>query len=462
MAKNKHGKLRDAIETLVKAHEAFQDDVERTANCIQLHFHELAVIAGDRPRMSVRSLRAMAISAIMGLRYLAPIRHLQTAARSMPVIAAVVTSPGIPRSAMVVATGDGKWLVPWGVNVLQPQDHVRGQKQFRRRSLLYCPDSSEFGKDRAWFKEDDRSDSLTSQVLSIAEHCHSKDHQSACRLRANLLQEAHTVFVEALIAWRRNPGGDTLPESNDSLFKLPFTPAPGESLAQAWEKSRQYSRGRRRHRRGLNSRFRILLERTIFKGVGWSDERQRAFILEWERKLLGPTDTCPRADGITQGKAIDQDRGYLFLRFFIDAFLADSAEKRCGEIVCILWICIWMGAVQADIDLKEILGLTSQQLSAPAEPPSLLIQGKRWEISGGLHQLLMILRGEGLGRHACRLFTNTSVDTLEKELKRASAILLPGQLPVAPSAFLLFPHPWPNQRVGKKQRLAMRRSATSG
>ena len=202
--------------------------------------------------------------------------------------------------------------------------------------------------------------------------------------------------------------------------------------------------------------WRDFLEKLIFAHVAWTDAEKADYIQKWEISIFGPS-THHQVDQEgrwEQARAIDKKQAGKILQYFIDKFLANpSKHKKDGEIACLLWTLVWLS--QDDeakgITLARVLAFNTMNINR--EQPAILFDGKTIEISQGLHQLLQILQGNGLGKRSRLLFANLCPDYIQNSVKEASLTLFGSDsIPISPAAFLSFPHAKEGVRLTKTQR----------
>jgi hypothetical protein len=203
------------------------------------------------------------------------------------------------------------------------------------------------------------------------------------------------------------------------------------------------------------------LVQAIFDQVPWDVKRRRTFLDEWRNNLFEQKSIVglSKPGRWTQCRGISDVKAAKFIKYFIEKFTGNPQDKKSGEIACVLWILIWI-AQEADsenLTIQKVLQLSFQDIDP--DDAIIKVDGTDVDISFGLQNLLLCLRGKGEGIRNQRLFSNLDVSgkALERALNEASKILFPNEEPVLPGAFLVFPHVYNNIRMSVAQRRAMRK-----
>lgn len=160
--------------------------------------------------------------------------------------------------------------------------------------------------------------------------------------------------------------------------------------------------------------------------------------------------------------SVDRYTASTIIKCLMQSFINHPDDKKLGEAACILWLLIWAAqeGKSNSITLKEVINISSQDIIL--DDPAIKIGGIELDISWGLHDLLLTLRGKGQGVRSRRLFEN--IDGTGKALERLLINIskrLFGQdaLPILPAAFLELTHPLPQLRIPLAQRRAMKSAA---
>lgn len=340
---------------------------------------------------------------------------------------------------------------------------LRGAAQ----ALLYCAIDEEFSNEIDWFESEMATDSIACQFRSIMEY----EYYQAI-LRDNLVKNAEPIWFKAQQQWQT--AAQTSPNNPDYFYtttkqpqkidELDFSAQDGQSLAFAYEavlksvKTRTY-----RHRLGLLLTYKRCLEEALFDGILWNKDRQKAFLLEWKNTLFSnhkPIRSHAKTGRWKQCEAIDYVTAAKFIRYFVDQFIANPSDLKMGEVACVLWLLIWVAKESdARLTLEQVLQISSQDIDPSSA--DIAIGDSVLEVSWGLHNLLICLRGQGRGERKCRLFANLDGDgkALTRALQEASkALIAEGKTPVSPAAFLIFPHVYEGIRLPEAQLKAMRSS----
>lgn len=458
MAKTKHQKLAEKMSLMLKNIDIHLTKVSKVMQFVQMHFYEQCLIAG-RPLLKMEARKMMFQAHFIGLQYFSPDPCLRELCSTLPWLGAIIDRPFY--NDIYNANKEGIYVVPWGVRIVRPEENDENLKQGTLRALLYCPASFEISEEIDWFEKEDGAVTFTNQFLTASFYLHEQG-----LLRQNLLQDPFSLWQSAKEKWRAFPTEDFDPDIVDLVPLQPrnvdeadFAPQQGQSLALAYERVMKSIRERNyRHRQSLRAIYKNNLERAMFQNLSWNKLKQNAFLEEWKQNFFGEISHCNRShERWEQCMSIDRYTAANFIKYLIQKFLKNPKSKKLGEAVCILWILLWAAqeGKTNSIHIKQVINITSQDIIL--DDPAIKIGGIELDISWGLHDLLLILRGKGQGIRQRRLFEN--IDSMGKALERllhdASKKLL-GQdvLPVLPAAFLELPHPFPGLRVPIAQRRA--------
>lgn len=452
MAKNKHQKLALYLRKIIDEIQLVFDQAAVPLQCIQFHFYEKVLIAG-RLLMQKNAFKAMVKAHVLCLRYYSPNEEIRAACCSLPYFGIVINKPFLKKSELLGPLPDsvGKWVVPWCVNTLLPNQGSALIEKGRLEALLYCPDPSEVSSEIDWFEKEDLTGTLTYQVLSALEYT-KKENDDFAIIEANHSDLALPYFTSVVEKWFQDCFIDNVPENSDIIFHAPFAPDQLSTVALAYENILRSIRERTyRNYHHLKIMWRETLEEIIFQNLNWSSDQKTAFLHQWEQGIFGekPIQIPDSKGRWPQCQGTDRQTAAKIIRYFIDLFLTDPcSRKQYGEIACFLWTCVWASYEHQSttIRLHEILSLTTKQLDK--ENMTLQIGKNEVNISSGLCKLLTCLLGKGKGERSRRLFENiTHIDFLEDALKMASKVVLVDKTtPALPAAFLLFPHPFQGKR----------------
>lgn len=465
MAKTKHQKLADLMQEILDGIEEHSLQVTKQLNMVQLHFYEPYALFG-RPLMNQKAIREMFHTHYLCLQNLIPDFSLRTTCQKFPMLATNIQRPFYLVSECRIPRENGTWMVPWRVMIVLPHENQNKINRSKAQALLYCPEVEEISNEIDWFEHDMASDSLTHQLLSIIQHEHSR-----AIVRENLLKNPLPIWQQAKEEWQLIPTEESDPDVMYDIAKAPknvddidFAPKEGMSLALAYEavmKSIQV----RSSRQSLKKIYKNALEQKMFEQTSWSKKEKAAFLHEWRDNFFKkePSTGCHRPGRWKQCESIDDVIASNLIKYFVTEFIDNPQNKKAGEIVCVLWILIWI-AQESETDrltIKQVLQLTTQDIIS--DDAAITIDGIEVNISWGLKNALLCLRGKGKGLRARRLFASLDISgkSLERALIQASKVILPpGADPVLPAAFLTSPHIYQGVRLPRAQRKRMKSATT--
>lgn len=452
MAKNKHQKLAQYLTMIMDEIQLVFDQAALHLQCIQFHCYERVLIAG-RPLMKENAFRAMVKANALGLRHYPPNEEIRAACCSLPYFGIVINKPLLKEAELLLSLpySVGKWVIPWCVKTVLPNQCATHIEKGRFEALLYCPDPSEVSSEIDWFEKEDLTGTLNYQVLSALEDT-KRENDDLAIIKTNLAKLALPYFRSVVEKWSQEDVTDNIPKNTDIIFQATFAPNEQSTVSLAYESILSSIQERTyRNYQHLKSIWRDKLENLIFQNLDWSSDQKNAYLCQqgWgiftkeHTRLPMPKDRWPQCQGV------DRQTAAKIIRYFIDVFLEDPCSRQqYGEIACLLWTCIWASHEHQStaIKLHKILHLSTKQLDK--ESMTLKIGEKEVNISAGLCNLLTRLLGKGKGERSRRLFENiTDIDFLEDAVKRASKVVLgDNSTPVLPAAFLLFPHPFQGKR----------------
>jgi hypothetical protein len=235
MAKTKHQKLAKLMQQILLGIEEHASKVAQQLNLIQMHFYEKKYIF-ERPLMPQKTLEKMMQSHFLGLQHFSPNPDLREKVLKNGMIGFILPEPAPSKSKIIHRQTVG-WFIPWGVRVLSPRDNQAWLDQRKLVAILYCPRTSELSKVIDWYEIEDASDSLTYQILTMAEY----ERQMAI-IQGNLLKDPFPLWKQAKKEWQAPPSEDSDPDWVYEVAKKPrdldgldFAPQEGQSLASAYE-----------------------------------------------------------------------------------------------------------------------------------------------------------------------------------------------------------------------------------
>lgn len=461
MAKTKHQKLADAIKLMLKEIGEHQKKVEQQLDMVQFYLSEKVLISG-RPLMPPSKLKNLMDTHRLGLIQLSPNQELQRYLKEKPLIGMIVGVPPEIKPPVLPRQTIG-WFIPWRLSIVLPHENSEKLNQMHQQALLYCPIAKEMSRELHGFEGEDAAASLTHQLLTAIE----SDRRLSV-VRTNLLADPFPIWEESIKMWRSIPSEDTDPDdvsevavSPQDLDRAGFAPKAGLSLALAYEKVMKSIRTRQsKHRHSLRKIYKKKIEEKIFDNVPWSEEKKDSFLRKWQSRFFDENKKIQQANPgrWKQCECVSRETAARLIEYFVNEFIFNPANKKAGEVACVLWILIWIAQQDKSdqVTLKKVLNLSSKNLK-----PGKIIVGKiEITISWGLHHFLDCLCGQGEGTRTRRLFENLDLHgkALERALLHASKVVLgENEIPVMPGAFLGFPLLHPDQRMPIAQRQAMRR-----
>lgn len=392
MAKTKHQKLADLMQVMLDTIEDHKAKVAKQLDCVQLHFYERYALLG-RPVMKESAFRSMCFSHYIGLKNFASDANIKTICQQLPMLAMQLNLPTYLASQCRLSNGEGLWVIPWGVRIVLPRENQDKQKRSYAQVLLFCPLRDEISDEIDWFEPEMAADSLTHQLLSVCEY----ERQQAI-VKHNLLKDPYPIWQKAKETWQ-NTERLTLDAADvfynvardpERVDEVDFSPQKGHSLAFAYEAVLQSIRTRSfRHRQALLSVYKEALENAIFEQVPWNNEKQAAFLNEWRNNLFKQNSKLrsSKPGRWSQCKGISDIKAAKFIKYFMEMFIANPQDKKVGEIVCLLWILIWIAHEPGfeSLTIQKILQLSSQDIDL--EDAVIVINGKNVDISWGLRDL---------------------------------------------------------------------------
>lgn len=422
---------------------------EEIAKCqiIVLCFYEKVLILG-RPLITQETFNRMIKSHYISLRIFSTSPKLKNIYSTNSCYG--ITCPFIvPKK--VLESKPRRWFVPWGVFIKYPEENGDALKKSRQKALLSCPMSFEIPKGIRLFEKDEASNTLTHQVLTISAYFEENKI-----LKRNLQQDPSPLYEQAIQEWSLHSKTDVVAKNPKNLKGIDFAPKPNQTLMDAYVFVLQSKKIK--HRQNLRSRFRYKLEKHMLTDLPWSLQERIAFLKNLEAQILGLSERISKGRGRwKQDAGIDYLTAANFIEYFVKKFIGNSDDYKSGEIACILWILISCAQNGCDVTVDQVRNLTTKQITDTSRV--LLFQENHNEISVGLHQLLLCLRGKEIGKRGVSLFKNVSKKSLERALAIASKEILPvGATPVLPAAFLVSPHVNPNLRISAIERQAIKNS----
>lgn len=449
MADNKHYQLARLMQQMLDEIHRHSEEVAKCLNFVQLHFYEKKYII-DRPLLTTEIFREMTKSHYIGLQHFSPLAKIKNTCMTQPWLSAIV-GQGIVFPGQVIHRQTLGWFVPWGVYITLPEQNQLKLKQNRQQTLLYCPIASEISNEIKWFEQEEASNTLTHQILTLSAYNNENEI-----LKQNLLQDPCPLYEEAVKDWYEHSITDIVAKSPCKLYKTNFAPQLGQTLEQAYASIIKSTRERTsQHWQNLRYRYRIKLERHMFANLPWSTKEKMVFLENLQASIHGLTIPTPfeKQGRWKQDDGIDCFTSAVFIEYFVLKFINNPMDYQSGEIACILWILVWcaQNGCGNDVSIEQVRNLTTKQLTDANQ--FLLFNNIKIEVSQGLHQFLLCLRGKGTGARSHLLFSHVNKKALERSLMRASKkILSKDATPVLPAAFLISPHLHPAMRMSSSRR----------
>lgn len=403
MAKTKHQKLADLMQTMLDAIEDHKTKVAKHLECVQLHFYERYALIG-RPLIKKSAFHSMCFSHYIGLKNFAPDSNTKAACQEFPMLGVLLERSTYLASECRQSSGEGIWFIPWGARIVLPRDNQDKLERNCAQALLFCPLEDEISNEIDWFKQETAADSLSHQLLSVFEY-----ERQQTIVKQNLLKDPYPIWEEAKKVWQDT---ERLTSDAPNIFydvaknpqrvdEVDFAPQEKQSLAFAYEAVLQSIRTRSyRHRQALLSVYKSALEQALFEQVPWNKEKQKAFLNEWRDNLFKENSKlCSSKPGRwSQCKGISDFKAARLIKYFLEKFIANPQDKKMGEVACLLWILIWIAHEPAfeNFTIQKVLQLSSQDIDP--EDAVIVIDSKNIDISWGLRDLLLCLRGKGAGK----------------------------------------------------------------
>jgi hypothetical protein len=331
----------------------------------------------------------------------------------------------------------------WSVKIQPAEKIIYKLINLPLELLLYCPLASEYEECNKWFGKEN-------QTLFLFDIMHSLSIEAAqeAKILNNLAQpiEKHfTSFIKSKTT------------STNSRQSFSFKPSSEESLKTALEKA-IICRSNRKIGQAydLFKDWEELLQALTFKDIDWSIEVRNACLLrmkihvKYNSAKLGQDEE----PGYTQTagdlfRERMKDEIFCFdkctiakvILWFAEKCIHDHHDRKSAQIVCILWLSIWLSREMGDeaVPIEKIINLSSKEININSK--SLVIDDIEIKISRGLMNLLFILIGKGKGLRTRRLFPDINKRNLKYTLKSVFQTIFPDH----PTAFsldslLFFPH----------------------
>lgn len=430
------------------------EKLKKEGNLIQLLFLETRYVE-DRPIAPDFVLASIAKTHIQGLLHLSGSDEIVNLLMSFPMAPARFHSwhqyPPAPRLHEI-------YFIPWKVKLIPSVFDNEKIENRKLKSFLYCQSEKEYHLHINWFEEEEISDSFFYQLMSV-----SALMSEESIINNNSQRKALPVFKRAIIEWKKpeNQHDDKISQSDESLYDLPFAPDPNQTVWISWAKLIETIKSNNcRHRSGLMSIFRGILEKIFFEGLNLDSDTQKKYLLQFQKKCgFSPTKSrAPKPTVQNPRECLDCFSAAKIIWKLVDEFLLDPQKKQYGEAACALWIMIWCSIEAPDLtNVTKILNLSSTEL---IESESVIILSDREvEISDGLMHLLSCLKGRGQAKRKQAIFPNINEKKLQRILEKISIDLFgTNNTVIKPSDFLCFPHIYSGMRMPHAQRKAMRRS----
>ena len=374
--------------------------------------------------MSQSKLATLMDTHRLGLIQLSPNQELRGYLKGKPLIGMIV---GLPPETMppILPRQTRGWFIPWQLSMILPHENREKLNQMRQQVLLYCPLAREMSRELDWFEGEDAAASLTHHYLTIIE-----SNRRFGIVHTNLLADPFPIWEKSIEKWRCIPSEDTDPDDisevathPQDLDRVKFAPTNGLSLALAYEKVMRSIRTRQsKHRYSLRKIYKEKLEEKIFDNITWSGEEKDLFLKEWQSNFFDQNKRLlhTKPGRWKQCECVSQDTAASLIEYFVNEFISDPANKKAGDVACVLWILIWIAQQDKSdqVTIKDVLKLSSRDL----KPGKIVIRNIEVAISWRLHHFLDALCGRGEGHRSRRLFENLDSDgkALERALLQAS------------------------------------------
>lgn len=444
------------MEELLLGMDQFIEKTRKVLQGVQFHFYERILLIGV-PAIPKSRFDEQVKAHAIGMRSLSPSQDLRSACCNSPSFGFYLPLRFRSRSQCLEVNPNQSFATWWAVKTTLPREMEPLIEMGYWELLLYCSDSTEHSYEIDWFEKENYTNTFTFQMES-AFAIIERENSGKAVIKKNLDQLALPYFYDIVEEWKDDlEFHDTIPKDFTTVFTKPFAPTETDYIAHAYQKVRVQLRERSfRNYDHLMILWRDFLESLMFSNVDWTDPEKARFIKEWEISIFGPSThhQVSQEGRWEQAKAINKNQAGKILQYFIDQFLADpSKHKKDGEIACLLWTLVWLSQDDEATGITIARVLAFDTTNIDREHPAILFDDKTIEISQGLHQLLQILRGNGLGKRSRLLFANLSPDYLQNAVKEASLTLFGSDsIPVSPAAFLSFPHAKEGVRLTKTQR----------
>ncbi len=452
MAKNKHELLASRLKKMLGDHCEFSKKVLNTLQLVQMHFYEPLLLIG-RPEPANKFISIITKTHCIGLQFFSPSSDIKRACKKLACFGAIIKKNIYLKSERFYSS-EGKWIIPWKVEVILPNTQQQKNKKQLTNMLLYCPDITEFSNEIDWFEDENCSNSLNYQLLELISYI-KKDKLSKALIYENLDQIAKPFFL------------NFFSNKTDILNLSSYVPNDTDNIADAYEKASKALRNERNNNNyNLMCRWVSHLEELMFKDVPYAENEKKIFINKWHYNLFGnQSKKNEKEDRWEQAKTIDRTKAIDIILYFLNRFIEDPNKRKTeGELVCFLWTLIWLSYElnTTDITLSDVMSLNTTHLKENLE---LSYKDNTIEISFGLYQLLSVLKGKGVGKRVHLLFPNLASKSrkwIENVFKKASIELFGKEAdPISPSVFCSFPHPLEGIRKPKKKRISERKTPVS-
>lgn len=333
-----------------------------------------------------------------------------------------------------------KKIVRWYVSLEFAPGIISKLHDLPLEFLLYCPAYGEYEDIKKWFPHKDKMLSMYIEGLK-EEIILSNLGEPVNNLFSNFLKNQN--FVE------------------DSKHPLPYSPSIGANIKTALEKVLECKKNRKFGPYDLFQQWEKQLLYYVFKGTGWPEEKQKASLLrikafrkyksEFHKPDLSSTKTAGEIfNKVLKSEVVCFDKRTIamIIQYFFKKFNRDHNDKKSGQIVCILWLLIWLSHETSDgiVALEKIIHLSSKEINLKNK--SLTIYKKEIKVSRGLMSLLLILIGKGKGIRCCRLFPDINKRNFKYALEKAFKELFPHEaLFFSLSSLLVFPHEFSGVKI---------------
>lgn len=184
----------------------------------------------------------------------------------------------------------------WKVEDSLPERVIIRLEREKLRAFLYCPSSREIEHYKHWFEAEVTGDSFSNQLNSIIAL-----NEEEGRINFNAAQLAKPAFDEAIHEWKKSVHhGEKIPNSDHSLYLLPFAPFEDQHCWQAWQVVIKTVLNREcRHRRGLLAIYRVKLEAIFFQGLDLNANIRNSYLAGFRSQLFNK---YPQSKGHQSGR----------------------------------------------------------------------------------------------------------------------------------------------------------------